>query len=710
MLFSQDTPLDLMLRGFGRQQILDRTGQDVGYNGRRLREDAAGVDRHHYKLAHVRERVDGELIDGALELYAGGASKVDVLAHLGLAGENIVKLKVLFADLGLADQFSDADRRARKGSMARGMKQKYGVENPFELEEFQRKAEDTRQKKYGARYTLAEGSTLAEGARQSFAERMQDAAYAEDLRERKAAANMEKLGVRAPSQSPQVRARAMETTRERYGVDHWSQQEDAREAQRQRALTSGKEWAEKSRISSMERYGVPYHAQLPESRQRMSEWMRDPQNAERVHAARRAAGTFNTSEPERRLEAMLVAFFGRDDVQVQHRSRRYPFACDFYVASRDLFIELNGMWTHGGHWYDESDPEDRAKVRLWTSRGTAFYLNAVRNWTERDLRKREAAREHSLNYVVFWGSGALDEAALWLSLGAPDGRDWEAEHSWLPERELDLGTPFLAELDGRVRGATAIARAANWREFYRRELELWSADPRTAQGSLRGQLLANRFKHLGKAPDELSDLEILRGMGIAGLVRSYSVFDNTGMTAVLDEHEPASIYDPCAGWGERMVTAAARGIAYEGTDINPAVVAGHARIADRYGLMQQRTCVGDASTRDMTGAGHDMVFTCPPYGDVEIYTEYGAENLDHEQFLQWWAQVVGHSIAASTQVFAYQINQRLKGDMNQVLADAGWRLQRQIPVGHGRVHHFNRRKDGTSTKREFEEVQVFVRG
>ena len=105
-----------------------------------------------------------------------------------------------------------------------------------------------------------------------------------------------------------------------------------------------------------------------------------------------------------------------------------------------------------------------------------------------------------------------------------------------------------------------------------------------------------------------------------------------------------------------------------------------------------------------------MVFTCPPYGDVEIYTEHGAENLDHEQFLQWWAQVVERSIAASTRVFAYQINQRLKGDMNQVLADAGWRLQRQIPVGRGRVHHFNRRKDGTSTKRDFEEVQVFVRG
>ena len=52
------------VRGFGRQQILDRTGQDVGYNGRRLREDAAGVDRHHYKLEHVRQRVDEVVVAG----------------------------------------------------------------------------------------------------------------------------------------------------------------------------------------------------------------------------------------------------------------------------------------------------------------------------------------------------------------------------------------------------------------------------------------------------------------------------------------------------------------------------------------------------------------------------------------------------------------------------------------------------------------------
>ena len=27
---------------------------------------------------------------------------------------------------------------------------------------------------------------------------------------------------------------------------------------------------------------------------------------------------------------------------------RYPFACDFYISSLDLFIECNYHWTHGG--------------------------------------------------------------------------------------------------------------------------------------------------------------------------------------------------------------------------------------------------------------------------------------------------------------------------------------------------------------------------
>lgn len=153
-----------MLRGFDQAAVLEMTGVDIGYHGNGLKVLAKGIDRFLYKVAHVKERVDRLVIDQSLEAYADGASKSAVLAVLGLAGENIVILRKLYAELGLAAEFKEADTAQRRGSMKAGMLAKHGVDNPFKLEEFQDKAGDTREEKYGARYTLAAGSVFAQGA------------------------------------------------------------------------------------------------------------------------------------------------------------------------------------------------------------------------------------------------------------------------------------------------------------------------------------------------------------------------------------------------------------------------------------------------------------------------------------------------------------------------------------------------------------------
>lgn len=168
MLENEDTPLDLMLRGFDRAVVKNKTGVDIGYNGRGLREAAAGVDRFAYKVEHVLGRLGATEIDAALEAYATGSSKPEVLAVLGLSGENITPLRKLFVSLGRKDGFAAANTAAKAHSMQAGMLAKHGVVNPFELPEVQAKAGDTREKKYGGRYTLSAGSSLAETARGTF--------------------------------------------------------------------------------------------------------------------------------------------------------------------------------------------------------------------------------------------------------------------------------------------------------------------------------------------------------------------------------------------------------------------------------------------------------------------------------------------------------------------------------------------------------------
>lgn len=695
MLQEKGSPIDLMLRGFDRGVVLECTGVDIGYNGRVLREAAAGTDRLAYKAAHVAEREGLDAARSALAAYAAGASKTGVLAMLGIAGENVVKLKELYALLELGEEFAEAGKQARHSKMKQGMLAKHGVENPFELAEFQEKAGDTREAKYGARYTLAAGSSLAEGARVTAQHALDDPIQRARIIGQRRATNQQRRGVDAPAQHPEVIAKMRATSLERHGEESFAQTAAAR-------------------ATSLARYGVDHPSRLPDHRAAASRRMSDPDLQRRSVATKRRNGTFTSSAAEKLLHGLLVERFGADDVRIQHRDEeRYPWASDFYIPSRDLFVELNGAWTHGGHWYDEDSSEDRAKLAAWGKKDTAFYRNAVVNWSVRDVAKRERARQERLNYVVLWdGREAMEDVLLWLELGAPDGVDWDREHSWLPARQLDLdlrGKGFPAALDGRAGNAREAARAANWRTFYERELALWDADAPSARGRTQGELYANRLHHLGKAPSRLSDFEVLNGLSISGRLRKYTTFDNSGMVRVLEQYGAKSVYDPCAGWGERLATCAGLGIEYFGVDISAAVVEGHQRIVDEYGLTEQRTEQGDAALAYRRQGLHDTVFTCPPYGDAEIYTEDGAENLDEQGFLAWWADVVHMSTGTATETFAYQINQKWKERMNQVLEEHGWRLVDQIAVGTGNVSHFNRTKGGGVTKREFEEVQVFRR-
>lgn len=173
-LYPEGSVLDLVLRGFDRDQVLAATGEDPGYNGRAVRERLAGVDRKAYRGAHVRERVPEDVVVGLLEAYAAGGRAEDLRDGLGMGGSSSVKLKDVFAAAGLTEEFAEADRARRRFVMQRGMAAAHGVSNPFEMDSVQRKAAQTRQQRYGAAYTLQAGSALAESARAAIAARMAD--------------------------------------------------------------------------------------------------------------------------------------------------------------------------------------------------------------------------------------------------------------------------------------------------------------------------------------------------------------------------------------------------------------------------------------------------------------------------------------------------------------------------------------------------------
>ena len=124
----------------------------------------------------------------------------------------------------------------------------------------------------------------------------------------------------------------------------------------------------------------------------------------------RKNGTFNTSKPEQQTYELLKTKF--KDVEYQYKDKdRYPFICDFYIPSLDLFIECQYSWTHGGKPYNEIT--DKEKLELWKEKAktSKYYQNAINTWTIRDVNKRETANKNNLNYLEFFN---IQEFLKWF--------------------------------------------------------------------------------------------------------------------------------------------------------------------------------------------------------------------------------------------------------------------------------------------------------
>lgn len=99
-------------------------------------------------------------------------------------------------------------------------------------------------------------------------------------------------------------------------------------------------------------------------------------------------------------------------VKRQHKTKKYPFFCDFYIPELNLYIECNFFWTHGGHFFNPDDEQDLNTLNLWKTKNTPYYNAAIRNWTVSDRKKKQYALKHDLNYVVVWNKKQFNSFIL----------------------------------------------------------------------------------------------------------------------------------------------------------------------------------------------------------------------------------------------------------------------------------------------------------
>ena len=189
------------------------------------------------------------------------------------------------------------------------------------------------------------------------------ASQSEEVKDKIKQVNLERYGAENIYASEYGKQRIKETNLKRYGVEHSFQADEVKEKIKQTNLakygaenpTQSPIIQEKAKNTNMKRYGVtnPMKA-TPDTLPKESDV--DILPVDKIFSTKKKNKTFSTSKAEKEIGTKLKELY--PDLKTQYKSDVYPFACDYYIPSLDLYIEYNGTWTHGGHFFDKDNHND----------------------------------------------------------------------------------------------------------------------------------------------------------------------------------------------------------------------------------------------------------------------------------------------------------------------------------------------------------------
>ena len=109
-------------------------------------------------------------------------------------------------------------------------------------------------------------------------------------------------------------------------------------------------------------------------------------------------GSYKMSLAENNFYKQLCLFIDESDIIRGYvDNQRYPFNCDFYIKSKDLFIEYQGHQTHGYEPYDATNPEHWVYCDRLQASGYS-----LDTFTIRDPNKIATAKQHKINLLLIY--------------------------------------------------------------------------------------------------------------------------------------------------------------------------------------------------------------------------------------------------------------------------------------------------------------------
>jgi hypothetical protein len=116
---------------------------------------------------------------------------------------------------------------------------------------------------------------------------------------------------------------------------------------------------------------------------------------------------------------------------------------------------------------------------------------------------------------------------------------------------------------------------------------------------------------------------------------------------ICDTYKPSVVYDPCAGWGGRMLGSVASGCHYVGVEPSNETYDNLITMAHFLGIEDRVTLIND-SAENVVPPKSQLVLTSPPYFDLEIYDDNPLQSVKVYPDYEDWTNIFLRGIIAKS--------------------------------------------------------------
>ena len=303
-----------------------------------------------------------------------------------------------------ADHVNEIQQHVRES-----LYKKYGAYDVMHIPHILQKIKNTNLKKFGVEFPLQqlkkENSEIYQKISQTCINKfgVDSPLKNKEVREKIKQTNIQKYGVDNLFKSNIIKEKIKQTNIQKYGVDNLFKNDIIKEKIKQTNIQKyGVDYLFKSNIikekikqTNIQKYGVDNPLKNKEI------WKKSQDNRQ----------ISSKSKLENNFLNYLKLKYESDDIITQYKSKEYPYYCDFYIKSINLYIEIQGHWTHNDHPFDINNLNDQLIMDIWRTKSLSdkYYKNALNTWTIKDVEKRNTAIQNNLNYLEIFGKTDLNK-------------------------------------------------------------------------------------------------------------------------------------------------------------------------------------------------------------------------------------------------------------------------------------------------------------